>query len=86
MRLQQLVAHKACQVWWHGDSFPGQFNGWLKQFGPGQLPVLSVEGVVAQQLPGNANPLTTCNIEVENENNILEAKNVKTAYLKKTKQ
>lgn len=48
------------------DALPGQFDRWLKQLGPRQLPILFVNRFVAAQLPGNADPLAACNVQVGN--------------------
>lgn len=51
---------ESLQEWRHLDAVPGQSNGFLKELVPGQLPVLSVDGLVASQFSGNADPLAAC--------------------------
>lgn len=46
-----------CQEWRHLDAVPGQPNRRLKELGPRQFPILSVDGLVASQLSGDADPL-----------------------------
>lgn len=48
------------QEWRHLDAVPGQSNGFLKELVPAQLPVLSVDGLVASQFSRNADPLAAC--------------------------
>lgn len=50
---------EASQVGRQRESLSGQSNGGLKQLGPGQLPILSVNHLIPTQLSRNANPLTT---------------------------
>lgn len=59
-------AHESCQIWRHIDALPCQFNCWLEQLGPRQLPILLVNCLIAPQLTGNADPLGTCNGQVGN--------------------
>lgn len=46
-----------CEEWRHLDAVPGQSNCWLKELGPRQFPILSVNGLVASQFSRNADPL-----------------------------
>lgn len=51
----------------HLDAVPRQSDRWLEQLGPRQLSVLLVKGLVASQLPGNADPLAACRRQTGNQ-------------------
>lgn len=63
----QVFFQEFGQIWRDIEPLLGQFNSWLKQLGPRQLPVLSVQCLVAPQLSGNADPPAAWNVQVLNE-------------------
>lgn len=60
MGFHERVLQEFCQEWWHLDAIPGQSDCWLKELGPRQFPVLSVNGLVAPQFSRNADPPAAC--------------------------